>query len=214
MHRVVFFDLDGTLTDSAPGICAAICYVAGKKGFPRPTQEELLSCIGPHLPDKFAQMWHLSAQEGENLLDVFREYYNPTGIYESTVYPGIYDALDALRDAGCELRICSAKPTVMVEKVLKHFHLDGYFTRFSGAALHGAFPGKGAVLKEALQEREMRAVMIGDRRDDMLGAKEARLPGLGALWGYGSAEELIAAGADALLASPDEIPDAVAHIFR
>jgi len=209
MKKAVYFDLDGTISDSAPGIMNAIVYLQQKEKLRELSESELRACIGPPLSMRFSELWGVDFDTAEKYLDIYREYYTPKGIFENNVYDGIPEVLIRLCESGYELRICSAKPEVMVHTVLEHFGIEKYFSVIIGAPLHGKFPGKSEAIKSTLQKSPASAVMVGDRRDDMLGARGAGIIGIGALWGYGSREELIEAGADVLVASPSELFEAI-----
>ena len=212
MKPVLFFDLDGTLTDSAPGIFAAIRYAQRQARLRALDEAELRSCVGPPLNESFIRLWGVGREEAEHLLEVYRIYYRATGIFENAPYPGIRETLEALSEKA-DLRVCSAKPTEMIRTVLTHFDLSRFFSSVSGAALHGTFPGKGVFLR-ASREPGRPALMIGDRQDDMTGARDAGIPGAGVLWGYGSREELLKSGAAYLVKRPDELPKLVDTLFH
>ena len=206
MKKIAFFDLDGTISDSGQGIVNAITYAEDKLKLKKTSLEDKKSCIGPPLNKSFMRLYGLSIEEAENMIDVYREYYWEKGIYENYVYPGIPELLKALKDDGWELRICSAKPTVMVEIVLKHFDLYKYFSALKGADLHGIYPGKTLFIKEVLDnEKPDVAIMVGDRKDDIEGAKNNNIISFGVLWGYGGFDELKEAGATHIVESTDGI---------
>ena len=213
MKKIVFFDLDGTLTDSAPGIINAIEYARKKLNYRELTNKELQSCIGPPLVNSFMKLWNISLEQAESTLDVYREYYSEKGIFENSVYPKMNCVLQGLNQMGIECRICSAKPVKMINIVLNHFDLNKYFCQISGAELHGKFPGKSALIKSVLAKTGAQAIMIGDRKDDILGAKENHILSLGVLWGYGGQEELIKAGADYIVSKPEDILSVAKSVF-
>ncbi len=206
MKKIAFFDLDGTISDSGQGIVNAITYAEDKLKLNKTTLEDKKSCIGPPLNKSFMRLYGLSLEEAEHMIDVYREYYWEKGIYENYVYPGIPYLLETLKNNGWELRICSAKPTVMVEIVLKHFDLYKYFSALKGAEMHGVYPGKSQFIKEVLDKEESPfAIMVGDRKDDIEGAKNNNITSFGVLWGYGGFDELNKAGATYIVESVDEI---------
>lgn len=212
MKKTVVFDLDGTLTDSAPGIINALEYVRIKEGLPQLTDTQLRSCIGPPLADSFCRLWGADEEVAQYLVKRYREYYTKNGIFENSLYPGVKEMLSALTTQNTECRICSAKPEAMVLTVLSHFDIRNCFTQITGAKT--AFPGKGKLLTAMLAERPAQAVMVGDRKDDVHGAAHSNIPCIGALWGYGGKEELLQAGADFFAHSPAEIPQIAASVFR
>ena len=196
MKKIIFFDLDGTISDSGTGIINAITYAQNKLKLRELTHEEKRSCIGPPLAASFMKLWSLTFEEAEHAVDVYREYYTVTGIYENYLYPDIKELLAHLAADGWQIRICSAKPQIMVETVLRHFEIFNYFSALVGAELHGKYPGKASLIAEALKKEQPDiAVMVGDRKDDIEGAKANGITSVGVLWGYGSLKELTDAGA-------------------
>ncbi len=205
MKKIVFFDLDGTISDSGQGIINGITYAQDKLNLRKLTLEEKRSCIGPPFAQSLSRLWNVSFEEAEHIIDVYREYYTVTGIYENYLYPDIEKLLKELTDMGCEVRICSAKPLKMVKTVLEYFKIDKYFTSLTGAQMHGKYPGKGVLIEQILNETGAQAIMVGDRSDDIEGAKHNNITSIGVLWGYGSKEEL--KDADYLVTNAMEIKE-------
>lgn len=203
MKNTVVFDLDGTLTDSAPGIFNAIKYLQSKMELSPLSSAQLRSCVGPPLNESFMRLWGVDFNTAESFVKIYREYYLPTGIFENSVYPGMKQVLEHLRNNNIRCLICSAKPTSMIHTVLDHFELSNYFDEISGVALTGKLPTKGERLKAMLDGKN--AYMIGDRKDDIIGAREAGIKSVGVLWGYGSLEELSKNGADFIVSSAEEL---------
>lgn len=213
MKKIIFFDLDGTISDSGEGIVNAITYAERKLEYTPISLENKKGCIGPPLVSSFMRLYSLSFDEAEHMIDVYREYYSDRGIFENYLYPNVKETLELLYKKGFEMRICSAKPLVMVERVLKHFGVFEYFSALQGAELHGEYPGKAAFIRSVLENEPARAVMIGDRRDDIEGGKGNNIATIGVLWGYGSLEELQNAGADFTVKNTAELISAITHIF-
>ena len=217
----VLFDLDGTLTDSAIGIQRstreALRRLNAEDGGERPVpaESELGWIVGPPLRDTFAKL--AGEQSAERMLELYRERYDTIGIYENKVYDGVAAALEQLHMRGDRLFVATSKRQVDARRVVEHFGLDRYFDGVYGANSDGRGAEKSAVLTAAIAgaqlEAAQRIVMIGDRRYDALGARAVGIPAIGALWGYGDRAELTRAGADPLIASPLEIPDAVDAVF-
>ncbi len=205
MKKKLFFDLDGTLTDSGKGIMNGIKYAQNKLNLPELTPDTLHSCVGPSLPGYFTEIWNIDEAKAKEVLSVYREYYIPKGLYENELYGGIPELLKKFNNAGLECYVCSAKPEKLVHTVLNYFNISAYFIDYFGAPMDGNYKGKGAVLKEVLKKEKCSALMIGDRKNDISGGHEAGIKTVGVLWGYGSKEELTAAGSDFLADTPDEI---------
>lgn len=203
----VFIDLDGTLTDPKPGITGCIQYALGKLGLPVPHADELTWCIGPPMQESLRSLAGTD-QGGAAMLQHYRERYARVGLFENEVYPGIPEALMALRIAGPRLYVATSKPRVYAERILDHFNLAGYFDRIFGSELDGANVHKTDLLRFALSETgedPTKALMVGDREHDAIGARAHGLTAIGVLWGFGSREELEAAGVKRFLARPAEL---------
>jgi phosphoglycolate phosphatase len=217
----VLFDLDGTLTDSAPGIQRstreALRRLNAEDGGnrPIPAESELGWMVGPPLRESFATL--AGDESADRMLELYRERYDTIGIFENKLYDGVAAALDQLRARGDRLFVATSKRQVDAQRVVEHFGLGGYFDGVYGAQSDGRRAAKDQVLAAAIAgarlEAAPRIVMIGDRRYDALGARAVGIPAIGALWGYGDRAELAEAGADPIIESPREIPDAVDAVF-
>lgn len=202
----LFLDLDGTLTDPALGIVRCIEHALGALNQPVPEREQLLHWIGPPLRDSFATL--LGAQWADQAVALYRERFANVGLYENELYTGVGAALDALCRGGRTLYVVTSKPRVFAERIVEHFGIEGYFASVYGSELDGTRADKAQLIAHALRDARLlpRAVkMIGDRKHDVLGAKANGLDCAGVLWGYGSRQELLLAGADRLYADFDEL---------
>lgn len=205
----IFFDLDGTLTDPKPGITRSIQYALDKLGQQTiPTEDELTWCIGPPLRASFVKL--LGEASADLAVSLYRERFSDIGLYENAVYAGVEDVLTALRQSGHRLFVATSKAHVFADRIIDHFDLRRHFERVFGAELDGTRADKSDLLAYALKTTSVdpsRAVMIGDRSHDMIGARNNGIKGIGVLYGYGSAQELTAAGASHLCATPNAILD-------
>ncbi len=196
--NTVLFDLDGTLTDSAPGILNCLRYALEKMGEPIPDEGTLRRFVGPPMRDALMEILHFSPERSMQGVAFYRERYSQTGLFENRVYPGIPELLETLRKAGMRLCVATSKPTPYTVRILERFGLGEYFDAVSGSELDGSRDHKADVIRHLVVSHGVRpeeAVMVGDRFYDVLGAKENGIPTLGVLFGYGSAEELLQAGA-------------------
>lgn len=191
---LILFDLDGTLTDSAPGVTRAAQYGLKKMGFTVENPDDLLSFVGPPLIESFQN--HMKSSDESVLLrtlEHYREYYARQGIFENSVFPGIPELLAALRETGKILAVATSKPTVYTERILDHYRLRDFFSIVVGCGMDGSRTGKGEVIAEVLSHAEMkrrsRPVMVGDRKYDIIGARENHIPVIAIGWGYGTREE-------------------------
>jgi len=217
----VVFDLDGTLTASGPGILRSTQWAlerlkaAGGAACPIPDAAELGWIIGPSLQESFVKL--VGADRAPMLLALFRERYSTIGLFENSLYEGVIEALERLAALDYRLFVATSKAEPYARRILDHFGLTKYFSQIYGAEMDGRRSSKTELLTYLLGRERIgaarRAVMIGDRRHDALGARAVGMPAIGALWGYGGAEELAEAGADPLIETPRQIPAAVAAVF-
>jgi phosphoglycolate phosphatase len=205
----VFFDLDGTLSDPKIGITASIQYALAKFDIPVPTQDELTWCIGPPLHASFKALLGTSDADADRAVAFYRERFGDVGLFENTLYAGIADVLTAVAAPGRRLFVATSKPHVFADRIIDHFGLRGHFGRVFGSELDGTRVHKTDLLRYALDETSAdasRAIMIGDRKHDIIGAANNGIATIGVLYGYGSRAELVEAGAGHLCAAPGEIP--------
>jgi phosphoglycolate phosphatase len=204
----IYFDLDGTLTDPKIGITRSIRYALQKLEHSAiPTEDELTWCIGPPLRASFAKL--LGGEDSADLaVSYYRERFSDVGLYENGVYEGVRDVLSALNQSGCRLFVATSKAHVFAERIIDHFELREHFERVFGAELDGTRVEKTPLLEYALKETGVdpaRALMIGDRSHDMIGAKNNGIRAIGVLYGYGTEAELREAGAVDVCATPAAI---------
>lgn len=211
MRRAVLFDLDGTLTDSSQGIFRCFRYAferLAEAGGPRvtlPDDEGLRFIVGPPLRDSFRRFADPSEQE--RLMSFYLERYSPVGAFENRVYDGVVEALDGLKAQGARLFVATSKNEIDARAIVAHFGLMDRFESVNGARRDGSRGAKSELISDILSAHGLAAAesaMIGDREYDMIGARATGVAGVGALWGYGSREELLAAGAQAVAATPGE----------
>lgn len=210
----ILFDLDGTLTDSRPGIVACIKHALERMGAPAPSEADLQRLIGPPLRDSFAQLLaaELDAPCVGAAIEAYRERFTAIGMFENAVYDRIPAVLDELSNRGERLFVATSKPRIYAERILEHFGLADRFVAVFGSELDGRLCEKSELIAHVIASAALEpndTAMIGDREHDMLGAVHNGVFPAGVLWGYGSHEELRSAGAKRLLASPGEIPTAL-----
>ena len=204
----IFFDLDGTLTDPKPGITRSMQYALEKLGRPVPPADELTWCIGPPLRDSLVVLLGGEA-EADRGVALYRERFGDVGLYENSLYPGIAATLAALKPRA-RLFVATSKAHVFADRIVDHYVLRSYFYHVYGADLDDTPAHKADLLAFALERTgtdPSRAVMIGDRSHDIVGAKRNGIAGIGVLYGYGSREELLDAGAVHVCATPQAILD-------
>jgi len=204
----VLLDLDGTLTDSRPGILGSIHHALRALGHtPDPTQD-LTWIIGPPLEDVVARVLaHYNDTRGPEAVAEYRRHYGEVGLYQNSVYPGIPEALAGLRAGGRDLVLATAKRTAFAIRILEHFGLSPLFRAIYGSEGDGMLDHKPELIAHILaREKPPAAIMVGDRSHDIVGAHANRLRAIGVAWGYGGVPELTQAGADAIAARPEDLP--------
>ena len=199
MYQTILFDLDGTLTDSGPGITNSVAYALKKWDIIENDINILKKFVGPPLDASFAKYYGFSKEKCVQAIQYYREYYLTKGIYENQVYDGMEELLKWLRDTGRRAIVATSKPEPSAIHVLEYFHMDSYFDIIAGATMDGSRVEKSDVIRYALDRAGIRdlsgVVMVGDRENDIQGAKANGLDSIGVLYGYGSREELEEAGA-------------------
>lgn len=199
--RAVLFDWDGTVADTRPGIFNSVRYAIGRYGIADRPDDELRYFIGPPLYDGFEHVFGVSPELANELTDTYRVYYRDKGIFECNVYDGVGDLLRELHDAGVKTAVVSSKPKEFLDRLVEHFGLAEHLDAVVGPAMDNHNSNKTVLVNQALKELMLlpsTVAMIGDRHFDMEGAKAAGVNAVGVLYGYGTEEELCAAGADAV----------------
>ncbi|MBO5454855.1 MAG: HAD-IA family hydrolase [Clostridia bacterium] len=206
MIEYVLFDLDGTLTDSAPGILNSIEYALNKKNLKYSSREELRRFLGPPLTESFMEYFNLSFEESYDTVMCFREYFSEKGIFENEVYDGIKDLLENTEK---KFALATAKPEHFAKRILEHFDLIKHFDVVCGSPPEEKDCPKSEIIERALKELgvcdKTKAVMVGDRKYDAKGAHDAGLKAVGVLYGYGSKQELKEAKFDFIAKDVNEL---------
>jgi len=199
MYKNILFDLDGTLTDPGIGITNSVAYALKAFGIECGDRRELYRFIGPPLHDSFMEYYGMDKAKAMKAVEKYREYFRTKGIYENEVYPGIRELLDNLKTTGKRLILATSKPEEFANIILEHFELAGYFDFTAGATMDGLRSKKGDVIAYALKKSDIDAlsetVMIGDKKQDIIGAQQNGIDSIGVLYGYGDINELTTAGA-------------------
>lgn len=208
-YDIFFFDLDGTITDSSPGITNSVMYALKKYGILENDRSKLYKFIGPPLDASFRDYYGFSKEKAWEAVGYYREYYKDKGIFESCVYDGFEEMLVQLKAAGKRMVVATSKPEIFARRIIEHFKLDKYFDYVAGMELDGGRGTKAEVIRYALErcdiEDKRKVLMVGDREHDVAGAKAAGVDCLGVLYGFGTREELEQAGADAIAEIPKDV---------
>lgn len=204
---LVLFDLDGTLTDPYEGITKCVAYALDQLGLARLDERGLRSFIGPPLQDQFAALG-LDEQCAQRAVDLYRERFTQQGLYENYVYEGIKDALGALGGASVQMAVATSKLSEFATRIVEHFDLAPHFVLVAGATPDGTRRMKADIIGFALASLGAApgdAVMVGDRAQDIDGARAHGMRSIGVAWGYAGPRELEQAGANFVVQSPQEL---------
>ena len=206
MKKAIFFDLDGTLTDSGEGIINCATLALEYFGLPVPSREEMRVFVGPPLDQTFIK-FGVPAEKAQEAIEVFRGRYRTVGKYENFPYPGIREALETLKAQGHRLFVATSKPEILANEVLAHFDLTGFFEQIAGATLDGSRSHKADVITylRQLVGDTGETIMVGDTEFDVIGAAAHGIPTVGVSWGYGEVAAMEKAGAVAIAHTMEEM---------
>lgn len=232
MKHIILFDLDGTLTDPMEGITKSVQYALKAYGIIEEDLAKLCPFIGPPLTESFKEFYGFSDKEAREAISIFHEYFVKKGIYENQAYDGIKQMLKELKQAGFVLAVATSKPELFAEQILEYFDLRSYFELVGGSdmdekirvkkgdVIHytlerlgcreivdGKENGKRWYWKQHDKEELCSIMMVGDRKHDVIGAKETGIPCIGVLYGYGNKKELEEAGAVKVVESVEELKE-------
>jgi phosphoglycolate phosphatase len=213
----VLFDLDGTISDSASGILAALEVAFDDHGIPWLDHDDAMSLIGP--PFRVALAPFVGELRVPSVIAAYRKHYvDGGGMFNTTMYDGIDTVIATLHAHGITLAVATSKGEPSAVEIVRHFGLSGYFTTVGGDTPEGARGTKALVVTEVLARLgnpdPATVMMVGDRHHDVEGARANGLACIGALWGYGTLDELRHAGAAAVCADPGELLDALGITAR
>ncbi|MDO5397709.1 MAG: HAD family hydrolase [bacterium] len=206
--KYIFFDLDGTLTDPQEGITNCVRYALEAFGIHEEDYDRLMRFIGPPLVDSFSQYYGFDKEKSLAAVEKYRERFSDVGLFENRVYDGICGLLTRLSEAGHVLVIATSKPRVYALRILAKYGLDGYFSFVAGSELDGTRNYKDEVISYAMENIGCAAdevIMVGDRRQDIIGAKKCGVTSCGVRFGYAEPGELEAAGADYIADDIEEL---------
>jgi len=214
----VLLDLDGTLIDSYPGISASCLATLRALGHEPDESLDIRHTIGPPLEEVMQILLRSYGDDrvGEAVA-VYRQHYGETGLLGSVPYPGIGKSLEEMKRAGLRIYVATSKRAIFANRILDHLRFAGYFDGIYGSVPSGGLDHKPELLDHILSNNNLspsRSLMAGDRRHDISGAHAVGMRGLGVLWGYGTRDELEAAGADQLVDSPFDLASTVLSMLN
>lgn len=211
--KAILFDLDGTLIDSEEGITKCVQYALRAFGVDEPDLTKLRVFIGPPLDVIYKGNYGMSDEEAWRAVEKYRERFDVEGIFECSLYDGVQECIRHLKQKGFVIALASSKPETACRRILAHFGLAGEFDEIVGSTLDGSISSKEQVLEELCRRMAERGsgigraemCLVGDTKYDAIGAKTAGIRCLGVTYGFGTREELAAAGADAIVDTVKEV---------
>ena len=208
MYEIVFFDFDGTLVNSAEGITESVKYALLSLGIKEEREDVLNSFIGPPLFDSFMKNYDIEAEVADRAVEKYRENYRRNGLKKFSVYDGVEKMLKDLNDAGVKVCLATAKPKEFAYTMLESIDFVKYFYYINGASFDESKRTKTAVIKDTIEVNNFdksKIVMVGDRENDITGAKNCGIDSIGVLYGFGSREEFCDAGCKTIVKTPEDV---------
>lgn len=227
MEKTILFDLDGTLTASGIGITKCVQHALAKMGHTENDLKKLEIFIGPPLITQFMEYLNISKEEAEQAVAYYRERYTTVGIFENELYPNVEKMLKTLKDNNYTLAVSSSKPEKFVKQILEHFKIEQYFDEVVGATMSEKRTDKAEVIEETLKrlgrincsnndanntatEKTINTeniIMVGDKKHDILGARQFGIPCVAVSYGYGTMDELTNENPHKIVDTVDELLD-------
>lgn len=200
MFDFILFDLDGTLTDPKDGITNCVKYALESFGIHENDMKKLLTFIGPPLYDSFRELYGFSHDDANRAVEKYRERFSTIGLFENDILDGATEMLNSLKTNGKTLALATSKPYIFAKRIIEKFGMAEYFDYVVGAELDGSRNYKDEVIREVLSQADYgdlsKIVMVGDRKQDIIGAKKCGIASIGVRCGYAEDNELEDAGAD------------------
>ncbi len=217
MLKYILFDVDGTLTEPSEGIINAVLYAMPRMGMKPPEDRRVLhALIGPPMMISMQKLFSLTEEDGARMLRIYREYYSEKGLFEAYLYDGIPELLSDLQKAGFILNTVTSKPIEFVERLFAHFDLRDRFTFLAADDLACSRHSKSEVFRYLFENMPdvtpENAIMLGDRKYDILSAHEFGIRAIGCAWGHAPEGELEAAGADFIARTPAEAREIILRL--
>lgn len=196
-YSIAVFDLDGTLVDSSDGITNSVAYALDKNGVPHGDKQTLKHFIGPPLREEFMKTVGVSEEEGGRFVNDYREYYSDRGIFECSLYDGVTELLERLRECGYKILLATSKPEKYAKMILEHFGIAEYFDYAGGANFDNTRTDKASVIEYSLKSAGLygdrqNAVMVGDHANDIIGANAHEIDSVFVTYGFGEKSTALA----------------------
>ncbi len=209
-YNHLLFDLDGTLADPSEGITKSIAYALDHLGISSPSLTALQSWIGPPIKQSLMDLYNLDEVAADRGVAKYRERFTDIGIYENKLFEGIPELLEAAKAQDYNIYLATSKPTVFAERILRYFKIDPYFNFVGGSGLDDSRPTKAHVIEHVMDQTDISAdtaLMIGDRKYDIIGGQTFQIDTVGVLYGFGDRTELEKAGATYIVDNIHELGD-------
>ena len=207
MKNYVLFDFDGTVFDSAEGITKSVQYALGKMGI-EAELKDLMCFAGPPLDEMFSLRYGMSPEQAHRAVELYRERYTPIGWAECSPFPGMHELMGRLRKKGIKLAVATSKPRHVAQRILEKYDMQNDFDIICGSELDGTRGQKWEVIEYALSQfgiAPSEAIMVGDRKYDVIGAKKCGVPCIGVRFGYAEPGELESEGAVYVAEDADDL---------
>ena len=220
----VLFDLDGTLTDPKEGITKCVQYALADFGIMEPDLDALTCFIGPPLLQSFREYYGFDEEKAKSAVAKYRERFSTIGLFENSVFDGVHEMLEKLKENGKVICLATSKPEVYAKKIIEKYGVHQYFDIIVGSELDGRRTNKREVIEEVLRQASVKAesdavsinakpmenirkkaIMVGDRHHDIDGAKACRMESIGVRFGYAEPGELEEAGATYIVDTVKEL---------
>lgn len=207
MKNYVLFDFDGTVFDSAEGITKSVQYALGKMDI-EAELKDLMCFAGPPLDEMFSLRYGMSPEQAHRAVELYRERYTPIGWAECSPFPGMHELMGRLRKKGIKLAVATSKPRHFAQRILEKYDMQNDFDIICGSELDGTRGQKWEVIEYALSQfgiAPSEAIMVGDRKYDVIGAKKCGVPCIGVRFGYAEPGELESEGAVYVAEDADDL---------
>lgn len=207
MKDYILFDFDGTVFDTAEGITKCVQYALGKMGI-EAELDELMCFAGPPLVEMFMQKYGMSEKDALHATEFYRERYLPIGWAECSPFDGMHELMQRLRAAGKKLAVATSKPERLARQILEHYSMTDDFDLICGSEFDGTRGQKWEVIDFVLKSFGIEptdAIMVGDRKYDVIGAKKCGLDCIGVRFGYAEPNELEEHGAVYIAETADDL---------
>ena len=207
MKNYVLFYFDGTVFESAEGITKSVQYALGKMGI-EAELKDLMCFAGPPLDEMFSLRYGMSPEQAHRAVQLYRARYTPIGCAQCSPFPGMHELMGRLRKKGIKLAVATSKPRHFAQRILEKYGMQNDFDIICGSELDGTRGQKWEVIEYALSQfgiAPSEAIMVGDRKYDVIGAKKCGVPCIGVRFGYAEPGELESEGAVYVAEDADDL---------